>query len=146
MVVEGRPLARLVAAGARFADVVEQGGEAGDAEVEVAEQRADVLDDGDRMAEHVLVPVDRVVLEAQRRQLGEEVLGEAGVDEEPQPRRRTVDDDQLVELVADALGRDDLQPVTAILHRGDQFGHRLEAEAGDEPRRRGASAVGRHRS
>ena len=53
--------------------------------------------------------VDRVVLEAQRRQLGQEVLGEAGVDEEPQPGRRAVDDDQLVELVADPLGRHDLQ-------------------------------------
>ena len=74
-------------------------------------RRSDVLDDGDRVGEHVLVAVDRVLLEPQRRQLGQELLGEPGVDEEPQPGRRVVDDDQLVELVADALGRHDLQPV-----------------------------------
>ena len=92
----------------------------------------DVLDDGDRVAEHVLVAVDRVVLEAQRRQLGQEVLGEAGVDEEPQPGRRAVDDDQLVELVADPLGRHDRQPVAPLDDGGDELGHRLQAEAGDE--------------
>ena len=77
-------------------------------------RRRDVLDHGDGVAEHVLVAVDRIVLEAQRRQLGQEVLGEAGVDEEPQPGRRAVDDDQLVQLVADALRRHDRQAVAAV--------------------------------
>ena len=85
VVVERRALARLVATRARLADVVEQRGQAGDAEVEGGRavgdgRRADVLDDGDRVAEHVLVAVDRVVLEAQRRQLGQELLGQPGVD------------------------------------------------------------------
>ncbi len=119
----------------RLADVVEQRGEAGDPEVELAEQRRDVLDDGDRVAEDVLVAMDRVVLEAQRRQLGQELLGEPGVDEEPQAGRRAVDDDQLVQLVADPLGRHDRQPLTPLDHRGDQLRNGLEAEAGDEARR-----------
>ena len=109
-------------------------------------QRRDVLDDGDGVAEHVLVAVDRVVLEAQRRQLGQEVLGEAGVDEEPQAGRRSVDDDELVELVADALGGHDRQPIAPLDDGGDELGDRLQAVAGDEPGRRGASAAGRRRS
>ena len=54
--------------------------------------------------------VDRVVLETHRRQLGKELVGQAGVDEEPQPGRRVIDHHQLVEFVADAFRRHDLQP------------------------------------
>ena len=53
--------------------------------------------------------VNRVVLEAQGGQLGEEVLGETGVHAEPQTGGGMFQHDQLVELVADPLRRDDLQ-------------------------------------
>ena len=49
------------------------------------------------------------------------------------PADGTIEHDQLVELVADALGRHDLQARTAFPHGGDELGHRGEAVAGDEP-------------
>jgi hypothetical protein len=70
-----------------------------------------VLDHGDRVGEHVLVGVDRVLLEGEGGQLGEELLGQAGAHQEPQPGPGPVDHEQLVELRADALGGDDLEPV-----------------------------------
>ncbi len=79
--------------------------------------------------------VDRIVLEAQRRQLREELLGQTGVDQEPQPGRRVVDGDQLVELVADAFRRDDLETSGHAFHGVDERGVRLELVAGDETRR-----------
>ena len=137
VVVERRALARLETSCAGLADVVEQRGEAGDAEVVAAagQLRRHVLDDGDGVAEHVLVAMDRVVLEPQCRQLGQEVLGEPGVDEEPQPGRRCVDDDQLVQLVADPLGRHDLESRSPVDDGGDELGHGRQAVAGDEPGR-----------
>ena len=95
--------------------------------------RPDVLDHRDRVAQHVLVAVDRVVLESERRQLGQEVLGETGVDAEPQPGGRVVERHQLVELVADPLGGHDREPIAPVDDRVDELGHRLEVEAGDEP-------------
>ena len=96
---------------------------------------SDVVDHGDGVAEHVLVPVDRIVLQAQRRQLREELLGQTGVDQKPQAGRRVVDGDQLVELVADAFRRDDLETGGHALHGVDERGFRLELVAGDETRR-----------
>ena len=57
------------------------------------------------------MPVDRVVLEPEPGQLGQEVVGEPGVDAEPQPGGRVVEHDELVELVPDALGRHDLETI-----------------------------------
>ena len=51
------------------------------------------------------------------------------------PADGTIEHDQLVELVADALGRHDLQARAAVPDRGDELGHRREAVAGDEPGR-----------
>ena len=79
--------------------------------------------------------VDRVLLEPHGGQLGEELLGQAGVDREPQPGARTLQLDELVELVADALGRHDLEAV-AQCHDGlHQRGVGHEVVAGDEPGR-----------
>ena len=119
---------------ARLADVVEQRRQAGDPEVVggraiVDGGRAHVLDDGDRVAEHVLVAMDRIVLEAQRRELGRKCSAKPGVDEEPQAGGRTVEGDQLVELVADPLGRHDLEPIGLADDGGDQVG------IGFEPKR-----------
>ena len=96
--------------------------------------RSDVVDHGDGVTEDVLVTMDRIVLEAQRRKLREELLRQSGVDEEPQPGRRVVDRDQLVELVADALRRDDLEAARHALDGGDELGVGLELVTGDEAR------------
>ena len=76
----------------------------------------------DGVGQDVLVAVDRVLLEAHGGQLGQELLGQAGLDQEPQPGGGVVDDQQLVELVADPLGRDDLQAPGHGPHRGHQLG------------------------
>ena len=80
--------------------------------------------------------VDRVVLEPQRRELGQEVLGEAGVDEEPQPRRR--DGRATISLSsssrmrsADTISRRGPRSRTAATSSGTG----VEAVAGDEPGR-----------
>ena len=98
-------------------------------------RRTDVLDDGDRVRQHVLVAMDRVVLESHRRQLRQELVGETGVDQEPQSGRRVVDDHQLVELVADALGRHDLESCRHGRDGIDELGGRVELVPGDEPGR-----------
>ena len=87
----------------------------------------------DRVGEHVLVAVDRVLLHPHGRQLGQDDVGDAGVDEEPEPRGRVVDDEQLAELVADALRRHDVEPAHQLVHRADQGGVGREAVARDEP-------------
>ena len=43
-----------------------------------------------------------------------------------------IDDEQLVEFVADALGRHDLEPGRQLTHRLDQFGRRRQLVPGDE--------------
>ena len=72
------------------------------------------------------------MLEAHRRQLGQELIREPGVDEEPQPGRRMVDGDQLVELVTDPFRRHDLEPRRHRRHRADELLGRCEFVAGDE--------------
>ena len=92
-------------------------------------------DDGDRVREHVLVPVDRVLLELHRVELGKELVGEPGAREEPQARLRVGRDEQLAELVADPLRAHDLEPVAVPRHRLDHLGVGLELERRGEPRR-----------
>ena len=94
-----------------------------------------VAHDRDRVREHVLVRVDRVLLEPHRVELGEELVGEAGLGEEPQPGARVVDEQQLRQLVADALGAHDLEPVPQLDDRGDERRVGLEPELRDEARR-----------
>ena len=92
--------------------------------------------DRDRVGEHVLVAVDRVLLDPHGRQLGQDDVGEAGVDEEPQAGGRVVDHEQLVELVADPLGRHDLEPADACSRTAATSAVvGREAVAGDEPGR-----------
>ncbi len=98
-------------------------------------RRSDVLDHGDRVGQHVLVSVDRIVLQPHVRQLGEELIRQPGVDQEPEPIGGMVHDDQLVEFVTDALRRHDLEPWCHLLHRGDQLVARPELVPRDEARR-----------
>ena len=76
--------------------------------------------------------VDGVLLHLEAGQLGEEVLGEPGAHHEPQPRGGDAEHDESVELVADALGRHDAEPVRHVSHRLEQLGIGLEAEASGE--------------
>jgi hypothetical protein len=96
VVMEGDAV-RPDATGGRLADVMEQSSE--------TQQSigAGLVHHGDRVGEHVLVPVDRVLLEGQRRQLGQELAGEPGLAQEPETVARPLDRQQLVELVAYAL-------------------------------------------
>ena len=90
------------------------------------------LDDGDGVGQHVLVAVDGVLLQAEGRQLGQELVGQARLDEEPQAPARLLDDQQLVELIADALGGDDLEPGSQLTHGLDKGRVGREVVAGDE--------------
>ena len=83
-------------------------------------------DDRDRVREHVLVLMDRVLLELHGVELGEELVGQAGAAEEPQPGRRVGQHEQLRELVADALRAHDLEPTVQLLDRGHELGVGLE--------------------
>ena len=87
VMVERRALAGLIAAGAGLADVVEQRRQSGDAVVELGRVlgRTDVVDHRDRVAQHVLVPVDRIVLEPQPR------AAPAGTDRPARSRPGTTD-------------------------------------------------------
>src|SRR5579875_2171468 len=67
VVVVEADAARADRAGLRLADVMEEGGKAQEA------LGARLLDDGDRMGEHVLMPVDRVLLESEGGKLRQEL-------------------------------------------------------------------------
>ena len=91
---------------------------------------AGLVHHGQGVGQDVLVPVDRVLLEGQGRQLGQELVGQAGAHHEPQGRPTgTGDHHDLVQLVADPLGRDDGQPVMSGPDRLDQLGRRVRDRA-----------------
>ena len=94
-----------------------------------------LVDHGQGVRQDVLVPVDGVLLDGQGRELGQELGGQPRADHEPQRLRGHVDHDHLVELVADALGRDDRQPSAHALDGGDQGGVGRQREARREARR-----------
>ena len=83
---------------------------------------------------HVLVPVMLVDLHPQRRQLRQNQVRQAGVDEQCEPGPGPVGQDQLDQLVADSLGGHDADPVGHVGHRLDDFRADLEAELRCEPR------------
>ena len=96
--------------GGGLADVVEERREA------QGPVRAGLLDYGDGVGKDVLVALDRVLLEGERGKLGNELLGEPRVDEEPEALGGHREDEQLVQLVADALSGDDLEARRHRLH------------------------------
>ena len=139
VVVEGDRAVVLEPAGPRLADVVHQRGEPGD---EVRAAAGQPVLEVDRLLEHgqgvlvdVLVPVVLVALERQRRQLGQHVRRPARSRPAASgPSRGYGAQHQLDQLVADPLGRDDLDParpssVIAATHLGCDG----EAELGGEP-------------
>ena len=104
MMAEGH-LAVLVAAGSGLAYVVEQGGQA---HHEVVGRLGH---DRDGVGEHILVPVDRILLHPQIRQFGHDLGHPAAVDGRPQPRRGIVAADQIAQL----------RPRVHIRHRGTAY-------------------------
>ncbi len=66
--------------------------------------------------------------------LRQELVGEAGLAEEPEPRRWVVDSEQLGQLVPDPFGADNLEAGPKGPDRGDQLRHGLELEPGHEAR------------
>ena len=94
-----------------------------------------VLDDGDGVREHVLVPVDRVLLERSAGSSGRNSAASPVSTRNHRPAAGASSTDQLVELVAHALRRHDLQPAPQRLDGGDQRGIGLQAVPGDEPGR-----------
>ena len=119
-----RDLARL-----RLADVVEQRGE--------AERSGRLglapLDHGVRMAKHVLVPVHRILLEAERRQLRQELIRQAGLDEQLETRRRPGAVQQLHELVGDPLRAHDREALAHATDRLHDPRRRRDLQLGHEP-------------
>ena len=78
------------------------------------------------------MPVNRILFEREIGKLGKELLGQAGAHDEPQRTRWHVEHQHLVQLVADALGRDNGEPAVHALHRRDERGVRFQVEAGRE--------------
>ena len=133
VMVERDTLARFVAARSRLTDIVEQRRQARPAEVEVGLGVGPyVLDDGDGVGEDVFMTVDRILLQPHRRQLRQDEVGEPVVDVEPQAGGGMIERQQLVELVANAFGRHDLQTRRHRPARLDQLGIGREVEARHE--------------
>ncbi len=97
LVVVEADTARTDRARLRLADVVQERGETH------AQLGTRLAHDCDRVGEHVLVLMDRVLLELHGVELGQELVGQAGAAEEPQPGRRVGEHQELRELVANAL-------------------------------------------
>ncbi len=96
-------------------------------------QRDRLLQDDQRVFVDVLVPVVLVTLQPQGRQLGQNMSGEPGVDEQAQPLSRVRGEEELVQFVPDPLGRDDLDPPGHLRHGGDDLGGDLEVQLCGEP-------------
>jgi hypothetical protein len=99
------------------------------------EVRLGVLHDGVGVTQDVLVLVHRVLFQSEGQQLGEELLREAGLDDELEPERGLLREQQLVELVADPLRRDDRQAFAHPLDRVDHARGRRHLQRRGEPGR-----------
>jgi hypothetical protein len=80
----------------------------------------------------VLVLVPLVDLQPQRRQLGQHLVGQPGVDQQLQAGPREATEQQLGQLVGDPLDADDVQPTGHGPHRLDHLGRDGEAELAGE--------------
>ena len=142
VVMEADAAVVLEAPGRRFADVVQQRGQT-QHEVGTGHQRSrgagrtlqcdGLLEHDQRVLVDVLVPVVLVDLELERRQLRKDLRGQAGLHEQREPLPGRGAHDQLDELVADPLGRDDLQRRRHLGHRRRDLGPRRETQLRHEP-------------
>ena len=111
---------------------MQQRGHAQDQVGVVGVEGGGVLDHRDRVAQHVLVALHRVLGKRQRRQLGQELLGQPGLDHDPQALAWRTPEQELVQLFADALARDDPQPLAALGDAGQRLLCRGQLELGGE--------------
>jgi hypothetical protein len=133
VVVERDAAARLLATGAGLADVVQQRSQPQHQVGSVVLQRDGPLEHAQGVLVDVLVLVVLVDLQAQRRQLGQHVLGQPGVDSSSRPAAGVRPAHQLGQLVLHALHADDRQPCRASRHGGDHAVVDPEAELAGEP-------------
>ena len=96
MVMKSHP-ARGEGSRVGFADVVQQGGEA------KFEDRRSFGHDGDRVGQDILVAMLGVLLQLQRSELREELLGQPRLHQAPQRIRDVVAHHELAELLLDPL-------------------------------------------
>jgi hypothetical protein len=132
VVVERHAAARLLAAGARLADVVQQRRQPQHQVRARPLERDGPLQHLQGVVVDVLVLVPLVDLEPQRGQLGQHLVGQPGVDQQLQAGPREAAEQQLGQLVGDPLDADDLEPLGHRPHRLDHLGHDGEAELAGE--------------
>ncbi len=134
VVVEADPTGGLEAPGRGLADVVHQGGQpqhqvgAGHRAVRPRLEVDSLVQHGQAVLVHVLVPVVLVDLQAQGRQLGQHVIGQAGGDQVLQPDTGCGAQQQLLQLGPHPLGRDDLDALRHRRHRRQHLGRHLEPQ------------------
>ncbi len=139
VMVEADPPCRLEAAGGRFPDVVQQGGQSqhevrsGDRTLGAVLQRDRLLQDGEGVLVDVLVPVVLVDLQAQGRQLRQDPTRQAAVDQESEAGPGPGGQQQLLQLRPAAFGGDDVQPGGHLPHRRLHVLVDVETELGGEP-------------
>ena len=92
-----------------------------------------VLHHGKRVRQYVFMAMDWVLFKRQRRQLGQEMCGQACLDGKPQGHGDRVGHDHAIEFGANAFSRHDLQPVVHSANRRHQriIGH--HRQRGHEP-------------
>ena len=96
-------------------------------------QRDRLVEHHERVLVDVLVAVVLVDLEPQRGQLGQHVVGQPGVDQHLQARARVRREQQLAQLVAHPLGRDDRDALGHVDDRRARVGVDREPQLGGEP-------------
>ncbi len=139
VVVERDPPVGQPGPGLRLADVVQQRRQP---QHQVAVQpvprlqRDRLLEHGERVLVHVLVPEMLVSLEPEPGHFGQHLLRHAGVDQQDDAPDRVRGEHELGQLVPDPLGRRcGPQPPGQPLHRAGDLGDRLESELRGEPGR-----------
>ena len=73
-----------------------------------------------------------VLFQPQRGHLGQEPIGQPRLDEQLEPGRRVIPDEQLVELVTDPFRRHDLEAIAHRAHRLHHAGCRRDLKLGHE--------------
>ena len=145
VVVEGDSAVRLEPPGLGLAHVVHERGEP-QHEVGVGPRPLQVdglLEHGQGVLVDVLVAMVLVDLEGQPGQLGQDVIGEPGLDQQGETASRLRRAHQLDQLVADALGRHDRDASGHLADRCHDVGVDVETQRTPRTGRRAASAAGR---
>ncbi|GDY55034.1 hypothetical protein SVIO_056570 [Streptomyces violaceusniger] len=134
VVVEGDPAVLLEAARLGLADVMQQRGQPQRQIGALGLQVDGLVQHRQRVLIDILVAVVLIALQAQRRKLRQDAVGEPRLHQQPQPLAGVVGQDELVELITHPLRRDDVDALGHRRHRGDHLGGHLEVELRREAR------------